>query len=82
MKSKSLLFLITGFAIGAVAGVLFAPQKTLKKRKGPVKKSGKTKKAFKETAAKYKNKLNSMEDDAKARATKTAKAKNNTPGEA
>ena len=76
MKSKSVLFLLTGIAIGAIAGVLFAPQKTLKKRKGPVKKLNKAKKSLKETASKYKKELRNMEDGAKPRTTRATKAKN------
>jgi gas vesicle protein len=75
MKSKSILFLLTGIAIGAIAGVLFAPQKTLKKKKGPVKKLNKAKKSLKETASKYKKELRNMEDGAKPKATRATKAK-------
>ena len=56
MKSKSLLFLVSGIAIGAIAAILLTPQKSLK-RKDAWKKSKKYKKAFKETASKYKQKL-------------------------
>lgn len=57
MKSKSALLLFTGIAIGALAGLLLAPQKGLKNRKELWKKSKKYKKAFTETASKYKEKL-------------------------
>jgi gas vesicle protein len=56
MKSKSVLFLLSGFAIGAITGLLIVPQRSIKSRK-ELKKSKKYKKAFKETASKYKQKL-------------------------
>jgi gas vesicle protein len=65
MKPKSILLLLTGIAIGAIAGVLFSPQKTIKKKKGPVKKVNKSKKALKEAASKYKKELHDMEEDTK-----------------
>lgn len=58
MKSKSVLFLLTGFALGTITGLLIVPQKGIKSRK-ELKKSKKYKKAFKETASKYKEKLSS-----------------------
>ncbi len=58
MKPKSILLLLTGIAIGAIGGFLFTPQKgRSKRRKELSKKSKKYKKAFKETASKYKEKL-------------------------
>ena len=57
MKTKSALLLLTGAAIGAIAGILLVPQKGIKNRKQILKKSKKYKKAFKETASKYKEKL-------------------------
>ena len=83
MKSKSILFLLTGIAIGAIAGVLLAPQKSIKRKKGGAKKINKTKKAFKETASKYKDKLSGMENETKpnaARASKGKSAINDKPG--
>jgi gas vesicle protein len=56
MKSKSLLFLLTGFALGTITGLLVVPQKRMKSNK-ELKKSKKYKKAFKESASKYKEKL-------------------------
>ncbi|HEX8333987.1 MAG TPA: YtxH domain-containing protein [Segetibacter sp.] len=82
MKSKSVLFLLTGIAIGAIAGALFAPQKTIKKRKGPVKKLNKAKKSLKETASKYKKELRDMENGAKPKATRVTKAKSTGEAEA
>ncbi len=62
MKSKSVLFLLTGIAIGAVGGFLITPQKKIKSRKELLKKSKKYKKAFKDTATKYKEKLGHLND--------------------
>lgn len=76
MKSKSILFLLTGIAIGAIAGVVLSPQKSIKKKKGVAKKINRTKKAFKETALKYKDKLSGMENDSKLNSPKTTKGKN------
>lgn len=78
MKSKSVLFLLTGIAIGAIAGVLFAPQKSIKKKKGGAKKVNKPRKAFKETAAKYKESPGDM-DETKPGASRTSKAKKGLP---
>ena len=63
MKSKSVLFLLSGMAIGAIATYLLRPQKSLKTKKGPVKKLKKTRKDFEETALKYREKLSVMKDD-------------------
>lgn len=57
MKPKSALLLLTGIAIGALSVVLLAPLKRYKSRKEIAKKSKKYKKAFKETALKYREKL-------------------------
>lgn len=73
MKSKSVLFLLTGFALGTITGLLIVPQKGIKSRK-ELKKSKKYKKAFKETASKYKEKLSGLKDNTQA-ATGTAKKK-------
>ena len=62
MKSKSLLFLLSGFAIGTITGLLIVPQRGIKSRK-ELKKSKKYKKAFKETASKYKQKLAGEKDN-------------------
>ena len=62
MKSKSVLYLITGIAIGALGSLLLTPQKGLKSRRDVMKKSKKYKKAFKETADKYKEKLSNIKD--------------------
>ena len=63
MKTKSALLLLTGIAIGAIAALLFAPRKGLKIRKDVLKKSKKYKKAFEETASRYKEKLAGLKDD-------------------
>ena len=63
MKSKSALLLLSGIAIGAIATYLMTPQKSLKTKKGPVKKLKKTRKDFEETALKYKEKLSVMKDN-------------------
>ncbi len=57
MKSKSILLLITGIAMGAAGNFLFTSAKGFKSRKELLKKTKKYKKAFKETASKYKQKL-------------------------
>ena len=62
MKSKSVLYLITGIAIGALGNLLLTPHKGLKSRRDVMKKSKKYKKAFKETADKYKEKLSNIKD--------------------
>lgn len=56
MKSKSILYLITGFSIGVFTGLLMVPQKRIKSGK-QLKKSKQYNKAFKETASRYKEKL-------------------------
>jgi len=63
MKSKSVLFLLTGIAIGAIGGILLTPKKGLKSRRDVMRKSKKYKKAFKETANKYKEKLSNIKDN-------------------
>jgi gas vesicle protein len=57
MKSKSVLILFTGIAIGAIGGFLLTPEKKIKNRKQLWKQAKKYNKAFKETASKYKEKL-------------------------
>ena len=57
MKPKSVLLLLTGMALGALSVVLLAPLKGYKSRKEIANKSKKYKKAFKETALKYREKL-------------------------
>lgn len=59
MKSKSILLLLAGIAIGSIGLFLFTPQKGIKSRKQLLKQAKKYKKAFKETATKYKEKLGS-----------------------
>jgi gas vesicle protein len=62
MKSRSALFLLGGIVIGAIATYLMTPQKSIKTKKGPVKKLKKKRKDFEETALKYKEKLSVMKD--------------------
>ncbi len=62
MKSKYALFLLTGFALGAITGMLIVPQKGIKNRR-ELKKSKKYKKAFRETASKYKEKLAGIDEE-------------------
>lgn len=57
MKAKSALLLFSGITIGAIASFLFTSTKGFRSRKELSKKTKKYKKAFKETASKYKEKL-------------------------
>lgn len=61
MKPRSLVYLLTGIAIG---GLIFSPKKNSKGRKELAKKSKKYKKAFKESASKYKEKLAGFKEKA------------------
>lgn len=63
MKSKSTLFLLSGIAIGVVAGVLFAPQKKLKITREVSRKAKQYKKAFEQSASRYKDKLAARKTD-------------------
>jgi gas vesicle protein len=66
MKSKSTLFLLTGIAIGAIAGALFAPQTSIKKKKkSPAKKVNKAKKSVKVASSKPKKEVSDVEDGTK-----------------
>lgn len=60
MKSKSVLILFSGIAIGAIAKYLFTPDKKYKNNKEFSRKSRKYNKAFKKTASKYKEKLGQL----------------------
>ncbi len=57
MKAKSILFLCTGITIGVFGSFLFSSTRGVKSRKELFKKTKKYKKAFRETASKYKEKL-------------------------
>ena len=57
--SKASLLLLTGIAIGAVAGLLLAPDEGERTRKKLWKKSKKFKKDFEDKAAQYKENLQS-----------------------
>jgi gas vesicle protein len=61
MKSKSTLFFLTGFALGTIAGLLIVPQDRIKSRK-QLRESKKYRKAFKQSASKYKEKLSGLQD--------------------
>ena len=61
MKTKTTLFFFTGFALGTITGLLIVPQDRIKSRK-ELKESKKYRKAFKQTASKYKEKLSGLQD--------------------
>ncbi len=61
--SKITLFLLTGIAVGAVAGLLLAPAEGAETRKQLSKKAKKLKKKFKETASEYKGKVADLGDE-------------------
>jgi hypothetical protein len=61
MKTKSVLLLFTGIAIGAIGNFLLTTTKgRSKRRKELSKKSRHFNKAFKDTASKYREKLGSL----------------------
>lgn len=60
MKTRSVLILFTGIAIGAIGGYLFTPERRVKPGKAASRKSKKYNKAFKATASKYREKLGSL----------------------
>jgi len=61
MKTKSVLFLLTGMALGAIGNFLLSQPKGISKRRKELsKKSKQYNKAFKETASKYREKLGSI----------------------
>ncbi len=70
MKSTKVILLLTGIAIGAVAGILLAPEEGKKTRDKWAKKAKKYKKDFadkteelKEKAKEYKDKANDIKDN-------------------
>lgn len=61
MKTKSVILLLAGIAIGAIGGYLLTPPKgKRKRRKELLNKSKKYKKAFQVTASKYREKLGNL----------------------
>ena len=60
--SKVGLLLLTGIAVGAVAGLLLAPDKGTETRKQLAKKAKKLKKDLKKTADEYKDKASDLKD--------------------
>jgi gas vesicle protein len=60
--SKASLLLLTGIAVGAVAGLLLAPEEGVRTRKKLWKKSKKFKKDFEDKASQYKEKATDLKD--------------------
>ena len=60
MKPNALLFLLSGIVIGAVAGVLLAPERPVKMKKGPAKNKNVAGKFLRKTASKYEKELREM----------------------
>ena len=61
--SNATLLLLTGVAIGALAGLLLAPAEGAKTRKKWMKKAKKYKKTFEDTASEYKDKAADLKDN-------------------
>lgn len=61
--SKAILLLFTGFAAGAVTGILVAPEEGYKSRRKLMKKAKKYKKDLEKTAADYKDKATGIRDN-------------------
>ena len=61
--SKVTLLVLTGIAIGAVAGIMLAPEEGAETRKKLGKKAKKYKKQLEETAAEYKDKAKDLKDN-------------------
>ena len=62
--SKGATLLLTGIALGAIAGLLLAPEEGTETRKKLWKKSKKFKKDFEDKAAEYKEKATEFRDKA------------------
>jgi gas vesicle protein len=60
--SNGSALLLTGIAIGLIAGVLIAPEEGAETRKKLWKKSKKFKKDFEDTAAEYKEKATNLKE--------------------
>lgn len=61
--SKSIILLLTGIAVGAVAGLMMAPDEGAKTRKKLLKKAKKYKKAVTEKASEYKEKASDLKEN-------------------
>jgi gas vesicle protein len=60
--SNAALLLLTGITVGAIAGLLLAPEEGTETRKKLWKKSKKFKKDFEDRAAEYKEKASDIRD--------------------
>ena len=61
--SKASFLLLTGIAIGALAGLLFAPDEGVKTRKKWMKKAKKYKKTVEDKASEYKDKAADLKEN-------------------
>jgi len=61
--SNATLLLLTGVAIGALAGLLLAPEEGAKTRNKWMKKAKKYKKTFEDKASEYKDKAADLKDN-------------------
>ena len=61
--SNAAVLLISGFAIGAITGLLLAPQEGTKSRKKLMKKAKKYKETLEGKAQEYKNKAEDIKDN-------------------
>ncbi len=61
--SKATILLLAGAALGALAGLLLAPDEGVKTRKKWIKKAKKYKKAVEDKASEYKGKATDLKDN-------------------
>lgn len=61
--SKSIILLFTGVAVGAIAGLMMAPDEGARTRKKLLKKAKKYKKAVSDKASEYKEKASDLKDN-------------------
>lgn len=61
--SNAVVLLLTGAAIGAVAGLLLAPDEGIKTRKKWMKKAKRYKKDFQDKASEYKDKATDLKEN-------------------
>jgi gas vesicle protein len=61
--SNAIIVLVAGFAAGALAGVLMAPEEGYKTRRKLQRKAKKYKKQLEKTASDYKNKASDIRDN-------------------
>ena len=61
--SKATILLLSGVAIGALAGLLLAPEEGAKTRKKWIKKAKKYKKTVEDKASEYKEKATDLKDN-------------------